>query len=458
MSPQLTIVILAAGQGTRMKSDLPKVLHRIGGMSMLEHVVRSARSLAPHAIHVVYGHGGEQVPAALADLPVNWVLQAEQRGTGHAVAQVLPQIGDDEQVLILYGDVPLISHETLARLAGAAAGERLALLTAHLDDPAGYGRIVRDRQGSVQAIVEEKDADAAQKTIDEINTGMMAAPARRLRDWLGRIDDDNAQGEFYLTDCVALAREDGLEVVAVTTADRIEIEGVNHRLQLARLERAYQQRQAERLMLGGVTLRDPTRFDLRGELSVGHDVEIDVGVIIEGRVELGDGCRIGPYSILRDVVLGRDVQVAAHCVLESSTIGARCQIGPFARLRPGCALAAGVKVGNFVEMKKAKIAEGSKVNHLSYVGDTEMGANVNVGAGTITCNYDGANKHLTVIGNDVFIGSDTQLIAPVSVGAGATIGAGSTITRDVPPGELTLSRAAQTTRQGWKRPRKTPKK
>ena len=458
MSPQLTIVILAAGQGTRMKSDLPKVLHRIGGMSMLEHVVRSARSLAPHAIHVVYGHGGEQVPAALADLPVNWVLQAEQRGTGHAVAQVLPQIGDDEQVLILYGDVPLISHETLARLADAAAGERLALLTARLDDPAGYGRIVRDRQGSVQAIVEEKDADAAQKTIDEINTGMMAAPARRLRDWLGRIDDDNAQGEFYLTDCVALAREDGLEVVAVTTADRIEIEGVNHRLQLARLERAYQQRQAERLMLGGVTLRDPARFDLRGELSVGHDVEIDVGVIVEGRVELGDGCRIGPYSILRDVVLGRDVQVAAHCVLESSTVGARCQIGPFARLRPGCALAAGVKVGNFVEMKKARIAEGSKVNHLSYVGDTEMGANVNVGAGTITCNYDGANKHLTVIGNDVFIGSDTQLIAPVSVGAGATIGAGSTITRDVPPGELTLSRAAQTTRQGWKRPRKTPKK
>ena len=455
MSKHLTVVILAAGQGTRMKSDLPKVLHTIGGRPMLARVIDSARSLDPQAIHVVYGHGGERVREQLSDLPVSWIRQSQQLGTGHAVNQAMAEIADSQTVLVLYGDVPLISPETLSRLLAAAKGNSLGLLTAELPDPTGYGRIVRDAAGKVRSIVEQKDAAPEQLAISEINTGMLAVNAGQLRRWLDSIDNRNSQGEYYLTDIVALAVEEGTDVNAISTPDLAEIEGVNNRIQLAELERVFQQRQANHLMLQGVTLRDPARFDLRGSLKVGRDVEIDIGVLIEGEVEFGDRCYIGPNCILKDVVLGSDVRIEANSVLESSSIGNHCLIGPFARLRPECRLADGVKVGNFVEVKKSTVDKGSKINHLTYVGDTRMGANVNVGAGTITCNYDGANKHLTVIGDDVFIGSDTQLIAPVTIGAGATIGAGSTITRDAPAGELTLSRGEQKTRTGWKRPIKT---
>ncbi len=452
MSTQLTVVVLAAGQGTRMKSDLPKVLHTIGGRPMLTRVIDSARSLSPQAIHVVYGHGGERVREQLSALPVNWVLQSRQLGTGHAVNQAMAQIADSQTVLVLYGDVPLISPETLSRLVAAAENECLGLLTAELPDPSGYGRIVRDAAGKVQAIVEQKDATPEQLAIAEINTGMLAVNAGLLRGWLDSIDNNNAQGEYYLTDIVALAAGSGVAINAISTSDLAEIEGVNNRCQLAGLERVLQRRQADHLMLEGVTLRDPARFDLRGSLKVGRDVEIDIGVLIEGEVEIGDRCYIGPNCILKDVVLGTDVRIEANSVLESSTLGDHCLIGPFARLRPDCQLADGVKVGNFVEVKKSTVDKGSKINHLTYVGDTRMGANVNVGAGTITCNYDGVNKHLTVIGDNVFIGSDSQLVAPVAIGNDATIGAGSTITRDVPAGELTLSRSEQKTRKGWKRP------
>ncbi len=452
MSTQLTVVVLAAGQGTRMKSNLPKVLHTIGARPMLARVIDSAQSLNPQAIHVVYGHGGEQVKERLQDLPVSWVLQSQQLGTGHAVNQAMAAIADSQIVLVLYGDVPLITPSTLARLVDAAKDNRLGLLTAELDEPTGYGRIVRDSTGNVRSIVEQKDASPEQLAIAEINTGMLAVNAGQLRGWLDNIDNGNSQGEYYLTDIIALAVESGVAINTISTSDLAEIEGVNNRLQLANLERVFQQRQANRLMLEGVTLRDPGRFDLRGKLKVGRDVEIDIGVLIEGEVELGDRCYIGPNCILKDVVLGSDVRVEANSILESSTIGKQCLIGPFARLRPECQLADDVKVGNFVEVKKSTVGKGSKINHLTYVGDTRMGANVNVGAGTITCNYDSANKHLTVIGDDVFIGSDSQLIAPVTIGDGATIGAGSTITRDAPAGELTLSRGEQKTLKGWKRP------
>ncbi len=452
MSTPLTVVVLAAGQGTRMKSDLPKVLHTLAGRPMLARVVDSARSLNPQAIHVVYGHGGERVREQLSALPVNWILQSRQLGTGHAVDQAMAQIADSQTVLVLYGDVPLISPQTLSRLVAAAENRSLGLLTAELPDPAGYGRIVRDDAGNVQSIVEQKDATAEQLAIAEINTGMLAVSAALLRGWLKRIDNRNAQGEYYLTDIVALAADSDVPINAISTADLAEIEGVNNRLQLAELERVLQRRQADHLMLEGVTLRDPARFDLRGNLDCGRDVEIDINVLIEGEVTIGDRCYIGPNCILKDVVLGSDVRIEANSVLEASSIGNHCLIGPFARLRPDCRLADGVKVGNFVEVKKSTVDKGSKINHLTYVGDTRMGANVNVGAGAITCNYDGANKHLTIIGDDVFIGSDSQLVAPVTIGDGATIGAGSTITRDVPAGELTLSRSEQKTRKGWKRP------
>ena len=454
MSTHLTVVVLAAGQGTRMKSDLPKVLHPIGARPMLAHVIDSAQSLSPDAIHVVYGHGGERVKEQLSGFPVSWILQSQQLGTGHAVSQAMEEIADSQIVLVLYGDVPLISPATLSRLVDAAKDSRLGLLTAELDDPTGYGRIVRDSAGNVTSIVEQKDASPDQLAIAEINTGMLAVNAAQLRGWLSRIDNRNSQGEYYLTDIIALAVESGVRINAISTSDLSEIEGVNNRVQLAELERVFQQRQAKRLMLEGVTLRDPARFDLRGSLKVGRDVEIDIGVIIEGEVELGDRCSIGPNCILKDVVLGSDVRVEANSILDSSTLGNHCLIGPFARLRPDCRLADDVKVGNFVEVKKSTVDKGSKINHLTYVGDTRMGANVNVGAGTITCNYDGANKHLTVIGDDVFIGSDSQLVAPVTIGDGATIGAGSTITHNAPAGELTLSRSEQKTRKGWKRPEK----
>ena len=452
MSRKLSIVILAAGQGTRMKSDRPKVLHSIGGKPMLVHVIERAAEQQPTAVYVVYGHGGEQVQSALSGLPVEWILQDQQLGTGHAVDQAMSHIDDGQTVLVLYGDVPLIGSATLSRLIAAADAGALGLLTAVLPDPTGYGRIVRDAAGTVQAIVEQKDASPEQLSIAEINTGMMAASAGQLKDWLRRIDNDNAQGEYYLTDVIELAAASGVTVNAISTTDLAEIEGVNNKLQLATLEREYQRRQAEALLLDGLILRDPVRFDLRGSLQIGRDVEVDVNVVMEGEISLGDRCYIGPNCQLKNVSLGSDVRIEANSVLEDAEVGDHSVIGPFARLRPGSQLAAKVKVGNFVEIKKAHIGTGSKVNHLSYVGDTQMGKNVNVGAGAITCNYDGANKHLTEIGDDVFIGSDSQLVAPVKIGAGATIGAGSTITRDVPTNELTLSRVAQKTISGWQRP------
>ncbi len=456
----LSVVVLAAGQGTRMKSSLPKVLHCIAGLPLVEHVIKDALELNASDIYVVYGHGGEQVQQALSAYDLCWVEQTEQRGTGHAVEQALPPISDDHLVLLLYGDVPLITVETLQGLIAVSVLENgddaLALLTAKLDDPAGYGRIVRDANGAVQAIVEQKDASQEQLAIDEINTGMLAVKASLLKGWIAQLDNNNAQGEFYLTDIVAMAAAEGVVITSASPAEICEIEGVNNKRQLAELERAFQLRQARQLMEEGLTLRDPARFDLRGELMMGRDVEIDINVVIEGRVELAEGVRIGPNTLLKNVRIGNGSQVHANCVLEDSVVGEHCSIGPFARLRPLTQLANKVKVGNFVEIKKSDIADGSKVNHLSYVGDTTMGSNVNIGAGTITCNYDGANKHQTIIGNDVFIGSSTQLVAPVTIADGATIGAGSTITKDVTAHTLTLSRAKQILVEGWQRPVKKP--
>ena len=450
----LTVVILAAGQGTRMRSSLPKVLHPIGNQPLLQHVIHTAQALQPHAIHVVYGHGGDQVREALASENVQWVEQAEQLGTGHALMQALPAIDDDDTVLVLYGDVPLIRSETLQALTVQSEQGALAVLTAMLDNPQGYGRMLRDSAGHLCGIVEEKDASAEQRAIGEINTGFLAGNAGQLRRWLSQLKNDNAQGEYYLTDVVAMAANEGVTVNSSEAAFEHEILGVNDRVQLATLERIYQRGRAEDLMREGVTLADPARIDIRGRLQVGRDSRIDVNVVFEGDVTLGEGVSIGPNCLLRDVQLGDSVQVFANCVLEEAVIGNQASIGPFARVRPETRLADRVHLGNFVEIKKSVIAEGSKVNHLSYIGDTDMGSGVNVGAGTITCNYDGANKHRTTIGDNVFVGSDTQLIAPVTVGDGATIGAGSTITRDVPANELTLSRSAQETKRGWQRPSK----
>lgn len=448
----LSIIILAAGQGTRMRSDLPKVLHMIAGRPLLAHVIATARELDAGAVHVVYGHGGEQVRKTLADLDVNWVLQAQQLGTGHAVAQALPVIADDDIVLVLYGDVPLITATTLVPLIGDAQCGALALLAAHLDNPQGYGRIVRDAQSAVARIVEQKDATETERRITEVNTGMLAVHAASLKRWIAQLDNRNAQGEFYLTDIIALAVQDHVPIQTAQAGSIAEILGVNDRLQLADLERRYQQREAARLMREGVSLRDPQRFDLRGELTVGRDVIIDVDVIIEGKVHLGDRVHVGPHTVLREVDIAADTQVFSHCVIEQARIGARCRIGPFARIRPETTLADDVHIGNFVEIKKSQVGDSSKINHLSYVGDSDVGQRVNIGAGTITCNYDGANKFRTVIEDDVFIGSDTQLIAPVTVGKGATLGAGTTLTRDAPAGTLTLARVAQKTINGWKRP------
>ena len=453
----LNVIILAAGAGTRMRFKMPKVLHEVGGKPMLEHVVDAARQLDARRIQVVYGHGGEAVRSALAHLEVVWVEQGEQLGTGHAVAQTLPHMGAGDTVLVLYGDVPLISAGTLQQVVAVAQQDSLGLLTVRLDDPRGYGRIVRDGQGSVVRIVEEKDASAEERAIAEINTGMLAVSGERLQKWLAVLDNNNAQGEYYLTDIIAMAVRDGVKVSTVAPLWVAEVMGVNNRMQLAEVERHYQRAQAERLMLAGITLRDPARFDVRGELSAGSDVTIDVNVVIEGKVVLGNGVRIGPNVMLRNATIGDDVEILAQCVIEDAVIGAHCRIGPFARIRPETRLASDVHIGNFVEIKKSEIGQGSKINHLSYVGDATVGGNVNIGAGTITCNYDGANKHRTIIGNYVFVGSSTQLVAPVTVGDGATIGAGSTITRDAPPGELTLSRAPQQTRLGWKRPVKKKK-
>ena len=448
----LTVVILAAGEGKRMKSALPKVLQPLAGRPLLKHVIDTARSLAPAAIHVVYGHGGERVREALAAEPVGWVLQAERLGTGHALRQAMPEIPDEHEVLVLYGDVPLISRATLLALLQGTAGGEPALLTMRTDDPKGYGRIVRTRRGDVRRIVEEKDATPAQLAIRECNSGVLAAPARRLRGWLERLKADNSQREYYLTDVIALAGKDRLRVRAVEVRDPIEVLGVNDKAQLAQLESAWRARVAHQLMLAGVRLADPARLDVRGTLTHGADVFLDVNVVLEGRVVLGDGVRVGPGCLIRNSEIGAGTEVFAHCVIDQALIGTECSIGPFARLRPSSTLSKGVHIGNFVEVKNSRLGDGSKANHLAYVGDAELGARVNIGAGTIIANYDGANKHRTVIEDEVHTGSNSVLVAPIVVGAGATIAAGSTVTRAVPAGKLTVARASQTTVEGWRRP------
>jgi len=453
----LEVIILAAGQGKRMHSDLPKVLHAIGGKPLLAHVIDVAGDLAPRAIRVVYGHGGEQVRSALAPAPVHWIHQAEQLGTGHAVQQAIAAVADDSTVLVLYGDVPLIRADTLRHLISPSPQPTLALLTMELPDPNGYGRIVRNSRGAVERIVEQKDASATEARLREINTGIMAAPARLLRRWLARLENSNSQREYYLTDIVGMAAAQDVAIVTHRPRAVWEILGVNSKRELADLERAHQRTVAQALLEKGVTLRDPERLDVRGELRCGRDVVIDVNVIFEGKVTLGDGVSIGPNNLIRDTEIRAGTQILANCVIEEAVIGAGARIGPFARLRPGNRLADRVHVGNFVEIKKSEIGEGSKANHLTYIGDSRVGRDVNVGAGTITANYDGANKNQTIIEDNVSIGSNVVLRAPVTVGDGATIGAGSVITKDAPAGELTLTRAEQKTVKGWKRPKKSGK-
>ncbi|GHT87823.1 bifunctional protein GlmU [Betaproteobacteria bacterium] len=481
----MEVVILAAGMGKRMRSALPKVLQPLAGRPLLAHVLASVRALGAGRICVVYGHGGETVRARLDAPDLVWAEQSPQLGTGHAVQQALPQLSDGEQALVLYGDVPLIGVPTLTRLSEAAVDTqlaelasmtveldaffgtqvgthavtklmrtqaKLALLTVELDDPTGYGRILRDASGRVTRIVEEKDATHAERRVREVNTGILSAPVARLRDWLGRIGNHNAQGEYYLTDIIALAVADGVEIVTVSPATVAETLGVNSKAQLASLERVYQASIADQLLDKGVTLIDPARLDVRGELVCGRDVEIDVNCVFEGRVELGDGVSIGANCVLRDVHLGAGTRVAPFSHLDSTRTGEACAIGPYARTRPGTVLGNGVHVGNFVEIKNSKVADQSKANHLAYVGDADVGERVNIGAGTITCNYDGVNKFRTVIEDDAFIGSDTQLVAPVRVGRGATLGAGTTLTRDAPPDALTVSRSPLQSIARWRRP------
>lgn len=455
---KLQTIILAAGQGTRMRSQRPKVLHEIAGRPLLAHVHCLAASLGDNDISVIYGHGGDQVLKALGDLPARWVEQKERLGTGHAVMQVADWMKDEVTVLILYGDVPLLQLGTVQRLLHHAGEGSLGLLTIHLANPTGYGRIIRNANGDVASIVEEKDATPEQRTVCEVNTGILAVRGSHLKSWLGRLTNNNAQKEYYLTDIIAMAVADGIYVDTTQPEEEAEVLGVNNRAQLAELERLFQARHARSLMDQGVTLRDPARFDLRGDIvQMGEDIEIDVNVILEGRIELGSGVRIGPNVLIRNASIAEDVEILANCVIEDAVIGAGSRIGPFARIRPETRLSAHTHVGNFVEIKKAEVGEGSKINHLSYVGDARVGSGVNIGAGTITCNYDGANKHLTVIEDGAFIGSDTQLVAPVTVGRNATIGAGSTITKDTPADTLTLSRAKQINVEGWQRPVKKPK-
>ncbi|MGF6459637.1 bifunctional UDP-N-acetylglucosamine diphosphorylase/glucosamine-1-phosphate N-acetyltransferase GlmU [Pseudomonas frederiksbergensis] len=452
----LEIVILAAGQGTRMRSALPKVLHPVAGNSMLGHVIHTARQLDPQRIHVVIGHGAEAVRERLAADDLNFVLQDQQLGTGHAVAQAVPFIESDT-VLILYGDVPLIEVETLQRLLKLAAPQQLGLLTVELDDPTGYGRIVRHAAGKVTAIVEQKDANDAERAITEGNTGILAVPFERLGDWMSRLSNNNAQGEYYLTDVIAMAVSDGLVVATEHPHDAMEVQGANDRKQLAELERHYQLRAARRLMAQGVTLRDPARFDVRGEVTVGRDVLIDINVILEGKVVIEDDVVIGPNCVIKDSTLRKGVQIKANSHIEGAILGEGSDAGPFARLRPGTVLEARAHVGNFVELKNAHMGEGAKAGHLTYLGDAEIGARTNIGAGTITCNYDGANKWKTVLGEDVFIGSNNSLVAPVDISAGATTAAGSTITQNVDKAQLAVGRARQKNIDGWKRPEKIKK-
>ena len=451
MADPLHVIVLAAGEGKRMKSLLPKVLLPLAGRPMLAHVLDTARALRPEGLHVVYGHRGEQVRTAFArDTDIRWVHQSEQRGTGHAVRLALHDIPDPKRVLVLYGDVPLLRPATLAELIATHA--ELAVLAAELSDPTGYGRVLRDGLGRVRAIVEEKDADDGQRAVRVVNTGVVLAESRSLRGWVDQLSADNRQGELYLTDIFELAAAQGTPADVVLTSSPVEAFGANDAAQLAELAAFLRRRDAGRLLREGVRIADPARFDLRGHFSHGRDVEIDVDVILEGGVTLGDGVRIGPFCRVRDVNLAAGTEVLAHCDLEGVTTYGACRIGPFARLRPGTELATGVHVGNFVETKNARLGEGSKANHLTYLGDARIGTGVNIGAGTITCNYDGVHKHVTEIGDDAFIGSNTSLVAPVKIGKNATIGAGSTITAEAPADKLTLSRGKQTTIKHWKRP------
>lgn len=455
----LNVVILAAGKGTRMHSDQPKVLHTIGGQPMLAHVIRAARALTPARIIVVVGHDAERVKAEFAgEGDLDFVLQQPQLGTGHAVQQAVPLLvdGDGSKTLVLYGDVPLVQPATLEALL-AASQEGMAILTEFLPDPTGYGRIVRDSADQISAIVEHKDARPEQLAINEVNTGILVAPTTALKQWLARLRNDNAQQEYYLTDIVGFAKTDDMPIYAAHPGAGWETMGVNSRVQQAQCERAWQQAQANYLLERGVSLADPERFDLRGELQCGRDVFIDVGCIFEGTVQLGDGVRIGPHCVIRNTVIAAGSRIEAFSHIDGAQLQEQVQVGPFARLRPGTQLGPEVQIGNFVEVKNSRLARAAKASHLSYLGDAQIGQRVNIGAGTITCNYDGANKHLTVIEDDVFIGSDTQLVAPVTVGAGATIGAGTTLTRDAPAQALTLSRTRQQTYPHWRRPTKTGK-
>lgn len=451
----LSVIILAAGKGTRMKSSLPKVLHKIAHKPMVEHIIDNVYSLGCENINLVYGHGGDMLKDALAAHKVNWCLQAEQLGTGHAVMQAVDNIQDADDVLILVGDAPLISTDTLKNLIEAKQSADLALLTVNLDDPTGMGRIVRDASGeNIQAIVEHKDASDAQKQIKEINTGMMIMQGGDLKRWLGNLSNDNAQNEYYLTDLIEMAAKEGKRISSAQPNWHREVEGVNNRVQLASLERAYQQRYAETLMLQGASLADPTRIDVRGDLTIGNDVSIDINAVFEGKVSLGNNVQIGPFCVLKNCSVGDNVRIEAYSHIEDASVAESCVVGPYARLRPGAELHAGAKVGNFVEIKKASIGAGAKVNHLSYIGDAAVGQGSNIGAGTITCNYDGVNKFKTNIGENVFVGSNSSLVAPLNIADGATIGAGSTITKSVNADDLAIARGKQRNISGWPKPTK----
>ena len=450
----IDIVILAAGQGTRMRSALPKVLHPIAGTPMLAHVLAAAQALGNVNLHVVIGHGADQVKAAITSDAISWVEQKEQLGTGHAMQQALPSLTAGGKTLILYGDVPLIQTSTLQELLEVVDEKQLGLLTAILEDPTGYGRIVRDSDKRVAGIVEHKDATSQQHEITEVNTGIMAVPTDQLTHWLSQLSNDNAQSEYYLTDIIAMAVDQGVEVTTKQPQALYEVQGINSREQQAEVERAYQNMQAQQLLQGGVTLADPSRFDCRGVLTCGQDVAIDINCVFEGEVTIGNGVVIEPNCVIKDSVLGDGVRVCANTVIEAAQVANNCVLGPYARLRPGTVLSDDVKIGNFVETKQAQVGAGSKVNHLSYIGDTEIGSDSNVGAGTITCNYDGANKHKTRIGDNAFIGSNTALVAPVVIGAGATVAAGSTIGKDVKENQLGITRSPQKNIDGWVRPTK----
>jgi bifunctional UDP-N-acetylglucosamine pyrophosphorylase / glucosamine-1-phosphate N-acetyltransferase len=455
---KMTTIILAAGKGTRMRSEIPKVLHKIANKSLLEHVYDLGCQLDNNQMVVVYGHGGETVKQALWHFNAEWVEQKQQLGTGHAVQQAVSYIGDGDTVLILYGDVPLLKLATIKTLLANVSDSTMGLLTVNLQNPAGYGRIIRNTRGQVVRIVEEKDATPDEKQVTEGNTGILALKGDKLKQWLSRLGNSNAQGEYYLTDVIAMAVNDGVEVIASQADNEAEVLGVNNRVQLAYLERIYQQQQAERLMEQGVTLADPARFDMRGTLAhLGQDIEIDVNVVLEGTNSIGSRVSIAANNVIRNCLIEDEVEILPNCVIENTTIGKGSRIGPFARIRPDTILGTNVHIGNFVEVKKSTVADSSKINHLSYIGDTLIGSRVNVGAGTITCNYDGANKYQTIIEDGAFIGSDTQLVAPVRVGKNATIGAGSTITKDSPDNQLTLTRVKQITVEGWQRPVKKEK-